>query len=466
MPESGTRSSAAEVLLPLDRAAAVPLRKQLEQALRELIRSGGLQAGTLLPSSRTLAADLGVSRRLVVDAYEQLAAEGYLSSHERSATLVAKVSAPAAPASAGEHPPARYDLWPGLPALAEFPRSAWLKATAHALTHTPDAALGRPDPRGVAELRQAIAAYLRRVRAVAAEPQRVVVCAGFTQALSLLTRALGHPVVMLEDPGLIGRDQTIAVAGGSHLPMGVDELGARTGLLPGTDADAVVVTPAHQFPLGVTLAPSRRSELLSWAGQTGRLIIEDDYDAEFRYDRQPVGALQGLAPEHVAYVGTTSKTLAPALRLGWIVLPCALLDAVTEIKRSHDAGSPVIDQLTFAHLLDSGVYERHLRRMRRHYRQRRDTLLAALSRHLPAAKVSGAAAGLHLMLTLPGEVSAVAVVQAAAERDLALAPLDRYQLTGTAAKPGRLVLGYGNIAPAAIDAAARRLAEAVTTTGS
>jgi len=460
MPESGTRSSAAEILIQLDRAAPVPLRAQLERTLRELIRSGRLRAGELLPSSRTLAADLGVSRRLVVDAYDQLAAEGYLSSRVRSATRVGNVSAAADAIATDEPPSVRYDLRPGVPALGEFPRPAWLRATAHALRHTPDAALAYPDPRGTAALRQAIAAYLRRVRAVDAEPQRIVICTGFRQGLSLLTRALGRPVVALEDPGLIGRDQTVAAADGSYVPIAVDELGARTDLLPASNADAAVVAPAHQFPLGVTLAPARRSQLLSWATQAGGLVIEDDYDAEFRYDRQPVGALQGLAPEHVAYLGTTSKTLAPALRLGWMVLPATLLDAVAEAKRSHDSGNPVIEQLTFAHLLDSGIYERHLRRMRRLYRQRRDTLLAALHRHLPEARVSGTAAGLHVMLTLPGEVSAAAVVRAAAGYDLGLAALERYQLTADASGSSRLVLGYGNIVPAAIDTAVRRLAQA------
>jgi GntR family transcriptional regulator/MocR family aminotransferase len=205
------------------------------------------------------------------------------------------------------------------------------------------------------------------VRAVAADPERLVICAGFTQALSPLTRALGAPVMALEDPGLAGRDRTIATAGGSHLPIPVDAIGARTGLLTGTSASAMVVTPAHQFPLGVTLAPSRRSELPSWAAESGGLIIEDDYDAEFRYDRQPVGALRGLAPEHVAYTGTASKTLAPALRLGWMVLPCALLDAVVQTKHDQDLGSPALEQLTLARLIDSGAYERHLRRARRHY---------------------------------------------------------------------------------------------------
>jgi GntR family transcriptional regulator / MocR family aminotransferase len=461
MKESGTRTSAAEVLVRLDRAGGVPLRVQLEQALREAIRSGRLRAGTVLPSSRVLAADLGVSRRLVVDAYEQLTAEGYLEAVERSVTRVGRVSAPDAAVAVDRGHPARYSLRPGVPALAEFPRSAWLKATAQILRRAPDAALAYPDPRGAAPLRAAIASYLRRVRGVVADPQQVVICAGFTQALSLLTTALDGAMVGLEDPGLVGRDRTIATAGGSHAPIPVDEHGLRTSALRATPARAVVVTPAHQFPLGVTLSPSRRKELVSWATAGERIIIEDDYDAEFRYDRQPIGALQGLAPASVAYVGTASKTLAPALRLGWIVLPSPLLEAVTEIKRSHDAGSPTLDQLILAQLLDTGVYERHLRRMRKHYRRRRDALLMALRVRLPAIHIGGTAAGLHLIAVLPANLSATSVVQAAEARDLAIDALDRHVLRAGAGGDDRLVLGYGNIASAAIDTAVQALANAI-----
>ena len=460
MNDSGTRLIGSELLLVLDRSSRTPLRTQLEQRLRALVQTGALGADTLLPSSRTLARDLGVSRRLVLEAYAQLTAEGYLCTLERSGTRVANVAAATTAATPPQPRPASFDLRPGVPALSEFPRAAWVKATAAALKQTPDAALAYPDPRGSLALRTVLAEYLRRVRAVAADPQRVLICSGFTQAISLLTRALGAPAIALEDPGLIGRDRTIATAGGSPVPVPVDDHGLRTDLLARANVDAIIVAPAHQFPLGVTLAPARRASLLAWA-QAGRLVIEDDYDAEFRYDRQPVGALQGLAPEHVAYVGTTSKTLAPALRLGWIVLPQTLIEAVTEVKRDQDAGSPTIDQLALATMIRSGVYERHLRRLRRHYRQRRDRLLEALHRHLPTAEIAGTAAGLHLMLNLPGAVDATDVVAAARERDLAVAPLERYTLADVDTTKPRLVVGYGNIAAPAINAAVERLALAI-----
>jgi GntR family transcriptional regulator/MocR family aminotransferase len=447
------------VLVRLDRSAGVPLRVQLEDGLRELVRSGRVQAGAVLPSSRVLAGDLGVSRRLVVEAYAQLAAEGYLATDERSATRVGNVSAARGAEEVEEPRPARYDLRPGLPALSEFPRAAWLKAISAAVRETPDADLAYPDPRGSSALRVVVAEYLRRVRAVATDPGRIVISAGFTQALALLTASLGSPLVALEDPGLVARDHTVAGAGGRHVPVAVDQQGLRTDALRDSAADMVVCAPAHQFPVGSTLSPRRRSELLDWGRSTG-LVVEDDYDAEFRYGRQPIGALQGLAPEHVAYVGSVSKTLAPALRLGWIVAPHSILEQLVETKRSADAGSPTLDQLALARLLSSGVYERHLRRARRRYRQQRTRLLEVLSKRLPSAEVGGAAAGLHVMLTLPRGADALDVVAAAAGRDLALAALERYTLTPGAGR-GALVLGYGNIAPQALDEAVARLAHAI-----
>lgn len=461
--DSGTRSSAAEILVELDRASRVPLRTQLEQALRRQIRSGALRAGATLPSSRLLAADLEVSRRLVVEAYAQLAAEGYLTTEQRSTTRVAEIGADR---STGHRrtvlpPPPHHDLRPGVPALGEFPRADWLRAFTATIRSAPDHALDYPDPKGASVLRRSVADYLRRVRAVDAEPERVLVCAGFTQALSLLVGVLDHPMVALEDPGLVGRDRIIAAAGGSHLPIGVDRDGLQVERLADSNTAAVITTPTHQFPLGVALAADRRARLLDWARE-GRLIIEDDYDAEFRYDRKPVGALQGLAPEHVAYIGTTSKTLAPALRLGWLVAPAALVKPLAELRWSRDAGGPTLDHLTLAELIDSGAYERHLRRTRRRYRERRDRLVTAIRRHLPAAQVTGMAAGLHLVAHIPGTHDTTRIVRAAASRGLAIVALDRYQLNRNDPTRGtRLVLGYGNITGDAIDTAVQHLAEAV-----
>ena len=463
MADSGTRSSAAEVLVELDRTARTPLRIQLEQALRRKIRTGVLRAGATLPSSRLLAADLGVSRRLVVEAYAQLAAEGYLRTEQRSTTRVADIGAdrPACHRRAVSSPTPRHDLRPGVPDLGDFPRTDWLRALTATMRNAPDRVLDYPDPKGSPVLRRSVADYLRRVRAVDVEPERVLICSGFTQGLSLLVGILDHPYVALEDPGLIGRDRIIAAAGGSYVPIGVDRDGLQVERLTGSNAAAVVTTPTHQFPLGVALASDRRARLLDWA-RAGRLIIEDDYDAEFRFDRKPVGSLQGLAPENVAYVGTTSKTLAPALRLGWIVAPAALVQRLTELRRNRDAGGPTLDQLTLAELIDSGAYERHLRRARRRYQERRDRLIMALARHLPAARVTGMAAGLHLIAHIPGTHDTTKIVRTAASRGLAMAALDRYQLnrTGTPHE-AHLVLGYGNITTDAISTAVQQLAEVV-----
>jgi len=449
------------VLVHLDRSASVPLHIQLEQVLRDQIRSGVLQAGAILPSTRVLASDLGISRRLVVEVYQQLSAESYLSTAERSTTRVGKVDGVEARAAPHDPPVARYDLRPGMPGLSEFPRAAWLKSITTAMKSAPTAAFAYPDPRGSNVLRNVLAEYLCRVRAVAAEPDRMVICAGFTQALSLLTHVTHGQVIALEDPGVIGRAKTILAAGGKYVDIPVDDMGLRSDLLPDIDAAAVVVAPAHHFPLGVTLAASRRSRLLSWA-RGDRLIIEDDYDAEFRYDRQPVGAVQGLAPEQVAYVGTVSKTLAPAMRLGWLVLPGSLVDSITEAKRNHDAGSPTLDQLALADMIECGAYERHLRRVRRIYRQRRDHLVKAIRTYLPAARIGGIAAGLHLVVRLPLDRDSAEIVAAAAENDLAIAGLHRYLLTDMADSQCRILVGYANVTPDAMDTAIRKLARIVT----
>jgi GntR family transcriptional regulator/MocR family aminotransferase len=244
------------------------------------------------------------------------------------------------------------------------------------------------------------------------------------------------------------------------VPIAVDAEGVRVDLLAASAAQAAVVAPAHQFPLGVTLSPRRRASLVAWA-RAGGLVIEDDYDAEFRYDRQPIGAMHGLAPEHVIYIGTASKTLAPALRLAWMVLPRVLIDAVTEAKHNHDSGSPTIDQLALAHLIRTGAYERHLRRLRRTYRDRRDRLASALSRHLPSAQIAGTAAGLHLMLNLPDSLDTARLADAARRLELDIVPVERYRVSGPTGGPSSLVIGYGNIATSAIDAAVRALGEAI-----
>src|SRR5205807_6716997 len=303
-----TQGSGPELLVELRRELRRPLRAQLEDGLRQATRAGRLAAGARLPATRALAADLGVSRRLVVDAYQQLIAEGYLVSQGGAGTFVAAAGAASAPAREQAPEPPRFDFFPGHPDLSSFPRRQWLKAMRETLAATPDRSLGYPDARGAAELRRALAEHLRRVRGAAVDAQRIVVCSGTAQGLALLARALDGPHIAVEDPGLPPH-RAILVAHGARLSaMAVDGEGAKVETLPALAArggaiDAVFVTPSHQSPTGAALTPARRALLLEWASSTGGLVIEDDYDAEFRYDRAPLGALQGLAPDRVVYMG-------------------------------------------------------------------------------------------------------------------------------------------------------------------
>jgi GntR family transcriptional regulator/MocR family aminotransferase len=450
-----------ELLLVLDRAAAVPLRVQLEDALRDAVRTGALAPGAAMPPSRTLAADLGVSRRLVVDAYQQLIAEGYLASAARSGTFVSATAAGPPPVAPPE-PVARYDLKPGTPDLAGFPRVAWRQALSRVIRTAPDEVLRYPDPAGRIELRVALAGYLRRVRGVACAPGQIVICGGFTQALALLTRALsaeaGRPaVIAVEDPGVPGRDRVIAAAGGRCVPVPVDEHGLRADLARQVAADAVLVTPAHQFPTGVPLDPARRAAVTAAAP----LVIEDDYDAEFRYDREPLTALHALSPQTVAYTGSVSKTLAPALRLGWLVVPEHLAGAVRDAKRDADAGAAVFDQLALADLIGSGRYDRHLRAARRRYRARRDALVAALAEHAPGVRLTGIAAGLHALASLPAGTDIDGVLRHAHTLGVALSPAHEYFLAGVPPVP-QLVLGYASLSEPAVAAAVRLAGQAIT----
>jgi GntR family transcriptional regulator/MocR family aminotransferase len=464
----GTTSS-PELLVELDRSARRPLRAQLEDALREAVRSGRLPAQGRLPASRALASDLGISRRLVVDAYAQLLAEGYLVARPGAGTFVADAPAAAA-APVAERPPSplAFDFFPGYPDLAGFPRTAWLKVLRETLREAPDRAFGYPDPRGAAELRSALAGHLGRVRGVVADPESIVICSGSAQAFALLARTLAGSRMAVEDPGLPAHRGILAAHGAELVALGVDEQGARVAELEtlgrAEEIGSVLVTPAHQAPTGVVMSSARRAALLAWAGEGERVVIEDDYDAEYRYDRAPLGAMQGLAPDRVVYTGTVSKTLAPALRLGWLVLPSRLIGPLVERKLLADHGSPTIDQLALARLLESGAYDRHLRAARRRYRARRDALLAAVAEHLPGARVTGLAAGLHALLRLERPVDGHALIRAAARESVGVYPLGLAYMEPRPLDDG-LVLGYANLAEPAIEEGIRRLARALTAPG-
>jgi GntR family transcriptional regulator / MocR family aminotransferase len=446
-----------ELLVALDRASSLPLRVQMEQQLREAIRSGRLRAGDRVPASRTLATDLGVSRGLVQECYLQLQAEGYLTSQVGSATRVAETATttratPPPAVVARDRPRLIADFESGVPDLGSVPRTDWAWAVREVCRTAPNGAFDYGDARGAAELRQVLSAYLRRVRAVDAGADQVVVCVGMAQALAVVLRAAAPTVVAVEDPGSFGTvTAAVSPARCEVVPVPVDERGLDVAALARTPARAVVVTPAHQWPTGVVLAPERRHALIAWARDHDALIVEDDYDAEFRYDREPVGTLQGLAPDRVAALGTVSKSLAPALRLGWAVVPGRLVEAVTAVKRAADRGTAGIDQLALALLIESGRYDRHLRRMRGEYAARRDALVTALAGCAPDLRVTGLAAGFHAVVELPAGTDVAGLVERARQRGVGLYPMSRYRSDGRA-EPPQLIFGFGNVGVRAIRA--------------
>jgi GntR family transcriptional regulator/MocR family aminotransferase len=450
-----------ELLLSVDRRRPEPLRLQLAAQLRAAIRTGRLPAGAALPPTRTLAARLGFSRGVVVDAYEQLTAEGYLTARTGAGTRVSSAVRHRRPDRLEHAPPPapRYDFHPGHPDLSRFPRAAWVRALDRALANASYRTLGYGDPRGSALLRKALAAYLGRVRGTVADAERTVITSGQLQGVGLVLSALrarGARRIALEDPGFFWHRACVAHLGLESIPVPVDAEGLDVALLERVAADAVVVTPAHQAPTGVVLSPRRRAALLEWAETHRAYVVEDDYDAEYRYDRGPVGALQGLASQRVVYSGSASKTLAPGLRIGWLLLPDELADAVIGEKTLADFGSPVLEQLALAEFVERGEFDRHLRRMRALYGARRQTLVEALARHMPHAVVSGVAAGLHTLALLPPGTDEPAFVAEALERGILLHGLGTSRFEPGSGPPG-LIMGYGNVTPASIEQGVRAL---------
>jgi GntR family transcriptional regulator / MocR family aminotransferase len=460
----GIEDHLPDLQLRIDRPAG-GLAAQVAAELRSAIRSGRLAGGARLPASRELARDLGTSRGVVVEAYEQLVAEGFLVSRQGSGTRVADLqpaaTTRAAPPPAVAPPPVAYDLRVGTPDLSAFPRRAWLAAMRQVMKETPHQVLGYGDPGGVPELRAELAAYLRRVRAADADADRLVVTNGVAQGLHLVIGALaraGPLPLAVEDPHSVRTLELLEGAGAVRVPVPVDGEGIVVEELRRSPARAAMVTPAHQYPTGVVLSPRRRAELVAWATEADGVVLEDDYDAEFRYDRDPVGCLQALCPQRVVLLGSVSKALAPGLRLGWLVAPPALAAAVRAARATSDLGSPVLDQYTLAELLASGAYDRQLRLLRRRYRARRDALTDALARWLPGAVVHGVSAGIQLYVELPPGLDEAAVVAAAAERGVAVEGVAPLRIAGGG--PPALVLGFARLPEHRIADAVRLLAEA------
>jgi GntR family transcriptional regulator/MocR family aminotransferase len=427
----------------------------LTNAVRDAIRTGRLHPGTRLPSSRSLAADLGVARNTVADSYAELVAEGWLVARQGSGTSVAsrvelRKTVPTSGPALSVRQRSRFGMLPGSPDLAEFPRKQWLAAARRALNAAPYDAFGYGNALGRIELRTALADYLSRVRGVYAAPERIIICAGFHQGLTLMAQALKLRRVRamaVESYGLdLHRD--LLRHSGLHIPaLPVDEHGAYTEKLPHLrGVGAVLLTPAHQYPTGFALSPERRAAAVDWAREAGGVILEDDYDGEFRYDRQPVGALQGLDPERVAYFGTASKSLAPGLRLGWMVLPEEFVGEIVKAKGYADLQSSALEQLTLAEFIASGEYDRHVRSMRLRYRRRRDQLVTTLGRRAPGIRVTGMSAGLQAVLELPPGCEQ-SVVQAAERQGLEVSGMTPFRYegeTGSGSLPTKdaLVVNY------------------------
>jgi GntR family transcriptional regulator/MocR family aminotransferase len=460
------------------------LRERLEAELRGAIQSGRLAPGSPLPPTRVLAEELAISRSVVTEAYGNLKADGYLTARPGAGTRVspdARKNRPAQDRTVARdrsrqpdfelawlarhervsfQPPRRphrvegspkIRLFGGLPDPALFPRARWLRHYRAALAEIPDPDLTYPNMLGAPRLRAALAAYLGRVRGVATLPERMVVCSGFTQGLVMVCRALGRSGaerVAVEDPCFAHHRVAISMTGLEPVPVPVDRRGLDPSGLP-RDVAAVLIAPAHSYPSGGTLDADRRRSLISWAQSTGAIIIEDDYDAEFRYDRQPIGSLHGLEPEHVVYIGCASKTVTPALRLGWLVAPADLIDVLEREKLYDDMGSNLLDQLAFARFVDSGDFAGHLRRVRPVYRGRRDATIEALERHLPDARWQGEAAGLHLHVLLPNGIDELEFAAAASERGV-LVEDGAWHWAHPSEAPPSIVLGYGGVAEPAI----------------
>jgi GntR family transcriptional regulator/MocR family aminotransferase len=453
-----------ELLLSVSKDRPGTLRAQIEDQFRTAIRDGSLRAGTPVPSTRDLAGQLGVSRKVAVDAYAQLTAEGYLAMRQGAQPRVA--DGPFRCAEPGHReaqpPPMRFDFRPARPDVSSFPRAAWARCLREAVTEITVADLGYGDAFGVDALRAGLADYLGRVRGVVADPARVVVTNGYLQGLGLICRTLatrGARRIALEDPSSWEGDHIAVRNGLEPVRVPVDDLGLDVGALARTGADAVVLTPAHQHPTGVVLAPERRAALVAWLRERGAIAIEDDYDAEYRYDRPAVGALQGLDHHHVVYAGTTSKVLAPALRLGWLVVPQSMVEPVRRERLLSDMGSARIEQFALARFLARGDLDRHLRRMRIRYRTRRDAMVRALAAELPEAGVRGIAAGLHVTVALPVTDDEAAVERAARARGIDLSTMAEYRSGDD--HPPTLILGYSQMSEARITSGIRELAAAI-----
>jgi GntR family transcriptional regulator/MocR family aminotransferase len=518
-----------ETLLDLSATRPGPLHHKLAESIRTAIRGGRLPLGSALPPSRVLAADLGVSRWTVTEAYGQLVSEGFLAGRTGSATRVSwspeaderradvggasaasgsaagggtaggsaaggstaggsaaggstvrggggsargaaaagvprRAGSPGLPiAPSPRTSPPRFDLSQCTPDYRAFPRRKWVEAIRVAAETTPFDQLGYPEPGGESRLREVVADHLNRRRGSRIDPQLMTVFTGAKQGVAALARALyadGQRCIAVEDPGSSGLWEPARAAGLELVPLPVDERGVVAEALAGhPDVRAVILGTARHVVNGAELAPERRAWLLDWANRVDGLVIEDDYDSEFFYDRQALPAMQGTDPRRVALIGSMSRTMTPTVNVGWVVAPRRWLDGV-RIEPTMAATAPALNQLALAHFIESGAYDRHLRASRQRFRTRRDALITALTRDVPAAGINGAEAGLHLLLDLPPGASARRIVGAAPRHGVELCDLNLLRLTGQA-DDRQLMVGYGNLADTLVDEAVEVLVELI-----
>ncbi|MFJ4164043.1 PLP-dependent aminotransferase family protein [Microbacterium sp. NPDC089698] len=433
----------------------------LTAQIRAAVADTTLSADARVPPSRELAEELSFSRGVVVEAYRRLTEEGLLVTNRGAGTRIAQVVPPAAQPLRLPEPLEAVEplqISEGAPDLSAFPRAAWLQAERRVLATATARDLGYADPRGVPALREALAGWLARRRGIHVPPERILVTAGVTGALSLIAQTMrerGLTTCGVEDPSADGNRRILDYWLDELCPIPVDHEGIDIAALQASGVRVVLATPAHQFPTGVVLSPTRRRELIAWAERVDGVIIEDDYDSEYRYDRAPVPALQASTPERILHISSLSKVLAPALRIGWLIAPESWSDDLIRRRWATDLGSPALPQLVLAELIGSGVLERQVRRLRLRHRQRRDAAVAAIRDHLPGCRVEGIAAGLHIQVMLPEGADDADVARRAASEGIAVKPLSAYRFSPG---PPGLVIGYGPHSTA-------RLAAAIATLG-
>ncbi len=488
-----------QIPLVLDPSASQSLTSQLVEQLRDAIRRGRIARGSKLPSSRRLSKQLGVSRNTVVRAYEELSSEGYVEARPASCVAVAAelpdslaLPADAAPGlhrdDVGERPsmpmPAlklrahdlvnrnrsrlSFDFFPGRPNAGLFPVKTWRRLIQNCLSHGGAVGLSQyVDPAGAIALRTAVASHLAMTRGIVAEASRVIIVSGIQEGISIAARLFLRPgtAAVVENPGYQGAAFAFEAAGADVVSVDVDTGGLIVDALPQRPVALAYVTPSHQYPTGRTLAASRRSHLIAWARRVGCYLLEDDYDCDFRYEGSPQPAIAALAPDCTIYLGTFSKSLGAGLRLGYVVVPAHLADAVRTMKALLNNGNPWLDQAVLAEMMRSGSYAAHLSRIRPQYRARRDALLAALHRYFGLAEVSGEEGGLHLFWQLPPDVPDAATVEVQARRVrvgvYALASGGAHDARGTVFSRRGLILGYAALAPKQIEEGVARLAKVI-----